>query len=160
MSASPPVASEFPPAALIELLRDLGVILRRGRHITQRAIHAVDPRLDPSAFPLLSFLKRNPGAMFSELAGAQGVSKGTMSRQVARLESFGLIERGPDENDCRSVRLSLTPAALELVGAVRTEQLEILGAALADWGPDDVASFAAGLHRFAESVTAWENSSK
>ncbi|GAA2242586.1 MarR family winged helix-turn-helix transcriptional regulator [Rarobacter faecitabidus] len=134
------------------LLRALAVVIRRGRRISQRSLSGLDTRLDPSTYSLLSFLHRTPGATLSGLAGAQGVSKGTMSRQVARLESFGLISRDADENDSRSVCLTLTEAGLGLVQEMKTRQIASLRVALDDWDEADLAQFTLLLKRFADDL--------
>lgn len=45
-----------------------------------------------------------------ELAAIERVSAPSMSRTVGKLVDLGLVERAPDDDDGRVVRLSLTPA--------------------------------------------------
>lgn len=45
-----------------------------------------------------------------ELAAIERVSAPSMSRTVGKLVDLGLVERAPDSDDGRVVRLSLTPA--------------------------------------------------
>ncbi len=148
------------PDVYTDLIQSLSLVVRRGKYIARRAICMVDPRLDPSSFPLLAFVSRCPGATLSDIADAQGVSKGTMSRQIARLEELRLLERSSDPLDSRSIRLHLTEAAQELVSQVRAEQTRVVQDVLADWDESDVAVLSGLLGRFAATLpTRGTNSS-
>lgn len=60
---------------------------------------------------LISHLARQPGASQSELAESLQQEKITISRQAARLEKSGWIERTDHTADRRAYRLRLTPKA-------------------------------------------------
>jgi len=57
----------------------------------------------------LEILGANDDLQMKELAGKMGVTTGTLTVVVDRLESKGLVERNPHERDRRSIRVSLTP---------------------------------------------------
>lgn len=60
---------------------------------------------------LLIKLAQNPGLSQKDLAQMMAVEPITVGRLVDRLESHGLVERLPDEQDRRVWRLQLLPAA-------------------------------------------------
>jgi MarR family transcriptional regulator for hemolysin len=64
---------------------------------------------------LLSHLARQPGASQSDLADSLQQEKITVSRQVARLERTGWIERADHGDDRRAYRLRLTPKAEQMI---------------------------------------------
>jgi DNA-binding MarR family transcriptional regulator len=54
------------------------------------------------------------------------VTQSALSRLVARLEADGLVSRGMCSDDRRSVSTCLTPKGLDLYGAARPTQREVL----------------------------------
>lgn len=125
--------------AYASLAQAMGLLMRQARLRSRRAAHAVDPELDPSSYPLLIHLYLHPETRVSELATAQCVSKGTMSRQLTRLDGLGIVERRIDPADNRGQLVSLTPTAHATVHRVKQAQAALLRDALAKWAPEDVA---------------------
>jgi DNA-binding MarR family transcriptional regulator len=76
---------------------------------------------------LLSHVARQPGASQSELAETLQQEKITVSRQAARLEKNGWLERHDHAADGRAYRLQLTPKARAMVArlAVVGDQLRV-----------------------------------
>jgi DNA-binding MarR family transcriptional regulator len=64
----------------------------------------------------LVVIEREPHLTISRLAAASGVSVARASRQVTRLEAFGLVERTTDPQDARATVLSLSPAGRDVRG--------------------------------------------
>lgn len=60
-------------------------------------------------------------ASLNELASTVGVDNGALSRMVERLVQKGLIARGADPSDRRTVRLRLTEAGAKLVPTLARE---------------------------------------
>jgi len=82
--------------------------------------------LSLTAAATLSNLDRRGAARLTELATQQGVSQPAMTQLVTRLQDAGLVERTPDPDDGRVVRVHITdPGRAELMRrrAVRTERL-------------------------------------
>jgi DNA-binding MarR family transcriptional regulator len=72
--------------------------------------------LTQGEFDVLSALRRSSGPEGmtpSALAASVLVSSGGMTKRLASLERAGWIARSRSERDARSVRVALTPAALE-----------------------------------------------
>ena len=127
--------------------RELGLLLRRA-HASSTAVAArVHPDLDAAAYPLLVRIARTPGVRSSELADHVGVGRATISRQVRRLESLGMLSRRPDPQDSRGQLLELTPEGARRLGEAQEARRTWLRAALASWDEGDVAGLASALER-------------
>jgi DNA-binding MarR family transcriptional regulator len=100
---------------------------------------ALDPRLDVTAYPLVSMLCWRGAMRPSDLAAALYLDKSTVSRQIDAAARVGLVERGPHPDDARAVSVRLTPAGRQRVEALRAVRLERWRAALAEWAPGDIA---------------------
>jgi len=68
-----------------------------------------------------------------------------MTRIVAKLEELGLVARVTDDADRRVARVSVTPAAEELLADVRTRRNELLAQRLVDLQPEELAALQAAL---------------
>lgn len=77
-----------------------------------------------------------------------------VTRKVQQLERAGLVERAPDEDDGRTVRLCLTRQGervlARLLAAGRAQLAEILWG----WDVSDQELFASLLRRFADDIVA------
>ncbi|MBU0702316.1 MAG: MarR family transcriptional regulator [Chloroflexi bacterium] len=68
-----------------------------------------DVPVTPSQLVLLDWVAASPGCGVQEVATGLGVTSPTASVGVRRLEEAGVLERQPNPQDGRSVRLFLTP---------------------------------------------------
>ncbi|MEV7973498.1 MarR family transcriptional regulator [Cellulomonas sp. NPDC089187] len=133
---------------------ELGLLLRRARSQTERLSRQVHPELEPSAYPLLVRIGSHPGIRAGELASLIGIGRGTMSRQLARLEEFGLITRSPDPQDSRGQLIELTAQGADQMQRARQARRVFLSDALSDWSEQDRALFADQLARLNHDLTA------
>ena len=116
-----------------DLRDDLGAMATFGRMgrfnaFAGRAIEAVFEAhgLNTGEFDVLAALRREgePFALTpSALARTLMLSPAGMTNRIDRLVASGLVERQPDEDDRRSLRVALTPAGRELVDAAVTDHL-------------------------------------
>ena len=65
-------------------------------------------QITPSQFILLEWVAGSPGCGIQEMAKGLGLTPPTVSVGVRRLEEAGLLERRPNPQDRRSIRLFLT----------------------------------------------------
>lgn len=137
------------------LEQELRVLIRRAQSKGTVMAHLVHPELDASAFPLMAHIYENPGTRGSDLAAHFGVGRATVSRQLARLESLGLITRTVDPDDTRGQLISLTEEGHKRLHQARTARVHALAEALKDWDPNAIQMLAELLHRYSHSFAAW-----
>ena len=110
------------------------------RAAARHSASELDPRLDTTAYPLVSMIGWRGAMRPSELAAALHLDKSTISRQIDAAARLGLLERVPDPDDARAVTVRLTPPALVRMDALKQARMERWRATLAEWAPDDIAS--------------------
>ncbi len=108
--------------------------------------------LDPAFLPLLVHLGAEGPSNVVELAGRLGRDHSTMSRQIARLETAGLVERAVSKADRRVRTASVTPKGQEAVEALTAARRRLLARALADWPAADRGLLAEMFGRFVVSL--------
>ena len=102
---------------------------------------------------LLIKLAQNPGLSQKDLAQMMAVEPITVGRLVDRLESHGLVERVPDEQDRRVWRLQLLPAAEPVLAELAERRREIV--TMIGQGIDDATGelLQAGLARVKVNIS-------
>jgi DNA-binding MarR family transcriptional regulator len=120
------------------------------RRTARAGAQALDPRLDVTAYPLVSTIGWRGAMRPSEIAAVLHLDKSTVSRQIAAAAKLGLVERVPDPDDLRAVTIRLTPAAQERMDALKAVRTERWRAALAEWAPGDIASLTRLLRQLVE----------
>ncbi|ANY25452.1 MULTISPECIES: MarR family winged helix-turn-helix transcriptional regulator [Gordonia] len=125
---------------------------RRGRVRTRLRARAIDPRLDPSCYPLITVLAKHNSMPMSDLVTAVGMEKSTVTRQIDAIVRLGLAERHPDPRDARARVVTLTQHGRERVDAVLASAITEWRARLAQWDPDDIRSLTHLLHRLTEAT--------
>lgn len=117
-------------------------------------VRAAGISLDRALFPLLVMVERLGPIGVVELADRVGRDYTTVSRQVAKLESLGLVDRQGSVADRRIREATITPkgkAMTDLVDAAR----EKMGRAIfAGWDESDVSELVRLMRRFADDITA------
>jgi DNA-binding MarR family transcriptional regulator len=140
MTAQPP---RSPPdvLALAEALRPS--LLRLGRQLRRQS---QDVGLSPLDTILIGRVRKREGIGVSELAELEQMSRPTMSTHVKRLEADGWLARlAPDSEDRRRVGLTVTPAGIKALDAVRRRRNDWLARRLATLSPDARAALAAAV---------------
>jgi len=118
-----------------ELLDVMPLIMQDLRR-TMRSQSAPDLRVPE--LRSLAFLRHNPGSNLTDLAEYIGVSLPSMSKLVDTLTYRGFIERTPDAQDRRRVRLGLTEPGHAILAKAREAVKASFAAKLAGLGPQDV----------------------
>lgn len=72
----------------------------------------------------LEALTDSNGLRLGELGRRLGIAPSTLSRNLDRLEDRGFVVRGPDPDDRRALRASLTDAGRSAAASVRNQEIE------------------------------------
>jgi DNA-binding MarR family transcriptional regulator len=112
----------------VQPLAVLSRVTRLARHLDQARAEAFDLHdLDSWEFDVLAALRRS-GAPYAlspgQLASETMVTSGTMTNRVDRLTERGFVQRTPDPNDRRGVRVELTDAGKRAVDGALTDLLK------------------------------------
>jgi len=138
-------------AALHAALLDTVVAMNRPQQ-DQALLDAARLRLDRALFPLLVQIGRAGPIGVVDLADRVGRDHSTVSRQVAKLESEGLVERRPHPQDRRVRALALTPAGRRASRRIDVARARLGRQALAGFSAADVETLGGLLRRFADAL--------
>jgi DNA-binding MarR family transcriptional regulator len=109
--------------------------------------------LERPAYMLLSRIAVDGPFRLSALAVEVSLDLSTVSRQVAALESAGLVRRAQDPSDRRASLVEVTALGGEVFAENRDRWLAIWAELLAGWTPEQRQSFAALFTQLNESIT-------
>ena len=112
--------------------------------------------LDRALFPLLVALGRKGALAVAELAGLVGRDHTTVSRQLAKLESLGMVERCASPEDRRVRAARLTEAGEGVVRQITEARRSLLTKVLAGWEAEDVSALARLSRRFADTLIGFD----
>lgn len=127
------------------VLAELTVFSRRVRG-DAREVH---PELSYVEFTLLRIVQDNPGVLAGDLAEAARIDKSTASRQLTSLVRRGLVQRtGTGGREGKP--LALTGQGARMTAEAQAAQQAQVAERLAEWSPEDVATFADLLTRYNE----------
>jgi DNA-binding MarR family transcriptional regulator len=139
---------------LREALLDLTGVLNRPQP-DAAVIEAAGVNLDRALFPLLARIERRGPLAVGELAELAGRDYTTVSRQVAKLESLGLVARRAGPRDKRVHEAVITPTGQAMTRALDAAREKIVSGLFADWKKEDVGDLARLLRRFADQALSW-----
>lgn len=108
--------------------------------------------LDRALFPLLVMVERLGPIGIVDLADRVGRDYTTVSRQVTKLESLGLVERRASQADGRVREATITPQGKTLTDKIDMAREAMARAIFADWPEQDVADLVRLMRRFADAV--------
>ncbi len=111
--------------------------------------------LDRALFPLLARLGRRGPMGVVELADSVGRDYTTISRQVAKLESLGLIERRPGAADKRVREAVLTAEGEAINAKLDAARDRIFRARLDTWPDGEKAELGRLLRKLADEALNW-----
>lgn len=107
--------------------------------------------LDRALFPLLVIVDRRGPIGVVDLAGRVGRDYTTVSRQVAKLEQLGLVERRTG-TDRRVREAVVTPAGKTMNDVIDAARERLATQVLASWSARDLAQLTRLLRRFADAL--------
>jgi len=108
--------------------------------------------LDRALFPLLVRLSVAHAISVARLADAVGRDPSTVSRQLARLEHLGLVERPSAREDMRLREAAITEAGSRMVEAIAQARRKLLAELVQDWSAAERRSFPALMQRLADAM--------
>ncbi|SMG19697.1 DNA-binding transcriptional regulator, MarR family [Paracoccus sp. J56] len=109
--------------------------------------------LDRALFPLLVGIERRGPIGVVELADGVGRDYTTVSRQVSKLESLGLVERRQSPTDRRVNKAVVTAKGKEMTDKIDAARERIAMAAFANWEPGEVDELVRLMRKFADAMT-------
>ncbi|BDC42873.1 bifunctional helix-turn-helix transcriptional regulator/GNAT family N-acetyltransferase [Paraburkholderia terrae] len=111
-----------------------------------------DSDLAPSAVHAILEIGATPGIQARDLAHLLRLDKSNASRQVAKLETAGLIERTASSDDARSSELYLTKAGQQLRKKIDKFATDQVSSALRKLAPSDQQSLVRALSLYASAL--------
>jgi DNA-binding MarR family transcriptional regulator len=138
--------------ALHEALIDIVGVINRPQRDEMLVREAGIP-LDRALFPLLVVIERRGPIGVVELAERVGRDYTTVSRQVAKLESLGLVERQAPAADRRVSEATITAKGKAMTDAVDRARERLGRAIFATWDERDVEELVRLMRKFAAAVS-------
>jgi len=108
--------------------------------------------LDRALFPLLVGIERFGPIGVVELADRAGRDYTTVSRQVAKLESLGLVKRQGNVADRRVREAAITPKGKAMTDLVDAAREKIGRAIFETWDAHDIDELVRLMRKFADAV--------
>ena len=109
-------------------------------------------KLDRALFPLLVGIGRLGPIGVVELAGRVGRDYTTISRQVAKLESLGLVERNSSAADGRVREATITAKGKAMTARIDAARERIGRAIFATWDESEVDALVRLMRKFADAM--------
>lgn len=139
----------------LALLEIVGAVNRPQRD--EVLIREAGIALDRALFPLLIAVERFGPIGVVELADRVGRDYTTVSRQVAKLDSLGLVTRLESATDRRVREAVATPKGKEMTERVDAARDRILDAVFANWTKAEFEEFSRLMCKFADDYRGQGN---
>jgi DNA-binding MarR family transcriptional regulator len=108
--------------------------------------------LDRALFPLLIVIERKGPIGVVELADLVGRDYTTVSRQITKLDSMGLIRRRLSKTDNRVREAVITAQGKEMTRAIDAARERIAAVLFAKWSRRDLQHLGRLMRRFADDL--------
>jgi DNA-binding MarR family transcriptional regulator len=128
--------------ALQNVEHQISLFWRRARAISNQLSREVHPDMEPAAYGLLTVIRREGPIRLTDLAMNIGVGKPSVSRQIAFLESLGLVSKEADPMDRRAQSIQLTPKGEEKMHQVQDARRQVFQERLREWPVEDLQELA------------------
>jgi DNA-binding MarR family transcriptional regulator len=137
--------------ALHDALIDIISVINRPQR-DEMMVREAGVSLDRALFPLLVVVERRGPIGVVDLADRVGRDYTTVSRQVAKLEGLGLVQRQAAAADRRVSQAVVTAKGKAMTDAVDKARQRIVGAMFATWDDRDVKELVRLMRMFADAV--------
>ncbi|CAB5511697.1 hypothetical protein LMG26857_00985 [Achromobacter anxifer] len=145
---------DFPSKPRDQTIRDLREFSRKlVRELGFMRTSLAGSDMAPSAVHAIIEIGLQPGIQARDLAAILRLDKSNTSRQVAKLESAGLLTRETDSADARSSRLYLSEAGVKLRGQIDQFATDQVSRALRQLTPADQESLIRFLSLYADALS-------
>ena len=138
--------------AVVDLVGIMNSPQRDARMIREAGI-----ALDRALFPLLVLVDRFGPIGVVNLADRVGRDYTTVSRQLAKLESLGLVGREASQRDKRIRETVITRKGREMTSAIDKARDRILTAMLREWSHQEITTLARLLRQLADAALGLES---
>jgi DNA-binding MarR family transcriptional regulator len=108
--------------------------------------------LDRALFPLLIAIERKGPIGVVELSELVGRDYTTISRQIAKLDRLGLINRHPSKADKRVREAAITAKGKKMTRAIDAARERLAAVLFAKWRKRDLRDLARLMRRFADDL--------
>ena len=115
-------------------------------------LHEAGVSLERALFPLLIAIERKGPIGVVELSELVGRDYTTVSRQIAKLDSLGLINRHRAKTDNRVSEAEITAKGKEMTSAIDAARERIAAVLFANWTKRDLQDLARLMRRFADDL--------
>ena len=134
-------------------LVDLAILMNRPERDAQ-LLEMAGLRLERALFPLLVTIERRGPIGVVELADGVGRDYTTVSRQVARLEALGLVERRSSAEDKRVREAIVTPHGKEATNAIDAARERMALTVFRNWSREDFDELNRLMRMLADGMSA------
>ncbi|WP_248761757.1 MarR family winged helix-turn-helix transcriptional regulator [Pseudarthrobacter sp. SSS035] len=128
--------------ALNTVEHQISLFWRRARSVSHQLSRQVHPDMEPAAYGLLSVIRREGPIRLTDLALNIGVGKPSVSRQIAFLESIGLVFKEADPLDGRAQSIRLTEKGEEKMHQVQDARRQDFRERLGEWPVGELQTLA------------------
>lgn len=132
------------------LLDIVGVMNRPQRD--EAMVREAGISLDRALFPLLVMVERLGPIGVVDLADRVGRDYTTVSRQIAKLESLGLVERQGSSTDRRVREAAITPKGQAMTDRVDQARERMAHTLFATWNQRDIEDLVRLTRKFADDI--------
>lgn len=123
---------------LARIQNEMILLFRRARVYFQSSAQVAHPELQSAAYALLAYLVDGGPMRASALVDHFGTDKGAISRQLAQLETLGLVHRLPDPADGRAQLVEATELGTHRCAEARSHSRKRMHDQLDTWDPSDI----------------------
>jgi DNA-binding MarR family transcriptional regulator len=148
---------ELPPPLEVpfrsELLASLADFVQQWNNpeFSVDSVARVDTRVGVPGSRLLTSLYTRGSLRPSDLATELVTGASNISKLLAHLESLGFVERHPDSDDLRVVRVHLTDSGRDVAEGTIAGGDRAIEHMVADWTDDEIRTYAAQTRRLAQA---------
>lgn len=135
----------------LEVIEVASAVLVRNFELLRRR-SGIYTDLDRAEYLLLRTLNEIGPSDICTLASALGLDPSTAGRQVAVMQSKGMVERTPAATDRRRSIISPTTDGIERMDTARTRRRESTADLLADWSENDLRTLGEMFTRYNQSI--------